>query len=131
MFPRTAKRLGPIFAYGAEHPDEPGKDVAARFGVSTTSVGTKLRQHFGKSASERRTPPAIRCRICGEKDPAKFSKSSRYRTGLQDKCKACASDWQRRLWIAKRPQRLAEKYTAEELEAALRMKVPAVVEAQI
>ena len=85
----TNAKWKPIFAYAAEHPNEPMGSLSIRFGISAGSVGRRLTEHFGKDFYDRRVPE-LRCRICGVQEPAQLAMSSRRPTGHQDKCRMCA-----------------------------------------
>jgi len=85
----TNAKWKPIFAYAAEHPNEPIGSLSIRFGISAGSIGRRLTEHFGKGFHDWRVRE-LRCRICGVQEPAQFARSSRRPTGYQDKCKMCA-----------------------------------------
>ena len=73
------------------NPTESVKAMAVRLGLSVNTIRAVLKTRLGTS---RAKPLAVlRCRICGQTAPEKFHRSSRYSTGYQDKCKACAREY--------------------------------------
>jgi hypothetical protein len=89
---RTKLHTEQVVLARSGHPTENCVELAERLGLPVETVRRVLRERFGTSRAE---PAAalLRCRICGETDPGKFNRSSKYRSGYQDKCKACAYHW--------------------------------------
>ena len=88
---RKRRRWQPMVEFALANPKAQVEDLAARFGVGVFAIRYALLEQVGTSKREnlqKKTPWS--CRVCGEGDPEKFSKSSRYSSGLQDKCKACS-----------------------------------------
>lgn len=105
----TAK-WAPIFEYVAANPTESIKSVAERFGVNAGSLSGTLYQKFGTSKRER-LRATLDCRVCGEQDPAKFHRSTKYRSGYQDVCKLCKRNMylaSERPWGGKNRQRASD-----------------------